>query len=130
MCPAMTEDPIPPGRGLPVYHPATVLEVGTCRVCCAVMPSRISLLCTPMAGMVRDTGAGTAGAGDAFGAGAADPEGTRTAGRAARLAAALGWPVSMTRPAAPSASTTTPQTRMARANGRLRRRPGGGPPRG
>src|ERR1022692_4366101 len=75
MWPAMTEDPIPPGRGLPVYHPATVVEVGTCRVPCAVMPSLISLLCTPMAGMVRDTGAGTAADGDASGAGAADPEG-------------------------------------------------------
>ncbi len=29
MCPAITEEPISPGRGLPVYQPATEVEVGT-----------------------------------------------------------------------------------------------------
>ena len=63
MCPAMTEEPISPGRGLPVYQPATEVLDGTWSVPCRVMPSVIRLVCTPIAGMVRDTGAGAAAAG-------------------------------------------------------------------
>ena len=29
MCPAITEEPTSPGRGLPVYQPATEVTVGT-----------------------------------------------------------------------------------------------------
>src|SRR6266481_2648892 len=134
MCPATTEDPISPGRGLPVYQPATEVDVGTWRVPLAVRPSLITLECTPIAGMVRDTGPGTAAAAEGSGAGAADPDGAGTDTWAGRPAAP-GWPVSMTSPAAPSASTSSPQARTATANGRRRRRPGGGlpggaPPRG
>src|SRR5882757_3446549 len=93
MCPAITEDPISPGRGLPVYQPATEVDVGTWRVPWAVMPSVTSLECTPMAGMVRDTGAGAAraAAGAGSGAGAADPDGAGTDARAG-WAAVPGWP--------------------------------------
>src|ERR1700734_3768820 len=129
MCPAITEEPTSPGRGLPVYQPATEVTAGTCSVPLAVMPSLISLVCTPMAGMVRDTGAGAAGAGEEPGAGAADPDGAGTDALASRPAAGPGWPVSMTRPAAPSASTTRPKTTPAPAT--ARRGPGpGGPPGG
>src|SRR5580704_8152226 len=128
MCPAITEDPISPGRGLPVYQPATEVDVGTWRVRWAVRPSLTSLERTPMAGMVRATGAGAAVVGEGSGAGATDPDGTGTDARAGWSAAA-GWPVSMTSPAAPRASTSSPQTRVATANGRRWRRPRGGPPR-
>src|SRR5712671_3530555 len=135
MCPAITEDPTWPGRGLPVYQPATEAELGTCRVPCALMPSLISLVCTPMPGMVRDTGAGAARAGEGAGAGATGPDGTGTAAGADGSAAVREWRVSMTRPAAPSASASSPQTSTARASLRRRRwtdngPPGGGPPGG
>ncbi len=38
MCPAITEEPIWPGRGLPVYQPATEVLDGTWSVPCLVMP--------------------------------------------------------------------------------------------
>src|SRR6202161_2894879 len=112
MCPAITEDPISPGRGLPVYQPATEGDVGTWRVPWAVRPSLVSLVRTPMAGMVRNTGGGAAAGGEECGAGTADPDGTGTDTRAGWSVAA-GWPVSMTSPAAPSASTSSPPTRAA-----------------
>ena len=31
MCPAITAAPVAPGRGLPVYQPATAAVDGTCR---------------------------------------------------------------------------------------------------
>src|SRR5580693_2463976 len=104
MCPAITEEPTSPGRGLPVYQPATEVTVGTWSV--------------PWAGMPRDTGGGAAGAGEGPGAGAADPDGAGTDALVSRSAACPGRPVSMTKPAAPSASTTRPKTTMATANGR------------
>src|SRR5216684_7081920 len=130
MCPAITEDPTWPGRGLPVYQPATDAELGTWRVPCALMPSLVSLVCTPMPGMVRDTGAGAARAGDGAGAGATDPDGTGTDAGAAGSAAVRGWRVSITRPTAPSASASSPQTSTARASLRRRRRADSGPPGG
>src|SRR5258705_6416918 len=135
MCPAITEDPTSPGRGLPVYQPATDAELGTWRVPCELMPSLISLVWTPMPGMVRDTGAGAARAGVGAGAGATDPDGTGTDAGAAPSATVRGWRVSTTRPTAPSASTSSPQASTARASRRRRRPagrgpPGGGPPAG
>ena len=59
MCPAMIEDPISPGRGLPVYQPATVVLAGTWSRPCGVRPSRSSGVRTAMAGIVRATGRAT-----------------------------------------------------------------------
>src|SRR6202050_4482336 len=53
----MTADPAAPGRGLPVYQPATVVEPGTWSVPFACRPRRMSEVLTPMAGMVSATGA-------------------------------------------------------------------------
>ena len=45
-----------PGRGLPVYQPATVVLPGTCRAPDLVIPSRISRVRTPIDGIVSETG--------------------------------------------------------------------------
>ena len=42
MWPTMTAEPIWPGRGLPVYQPATDVLVGTCSVPCAVLGGHIA----------------------------------------------------------------------------------------
>src|ERR1700742_2155811 len=56
MCPAMTADPVAPGRGLPVYQPATAVDDGTCSAPSAVSPRWTMFVCTPIDGMVSDTG--------------------------------------------------------------------------
>src|SRR5208282_4905342 len=69
MCPTMTAEPIAPGRGLPVYQPATEVVDGTCNESLDCRPSVISLVLTPMSGMVSETGAATGrGAADCGGA--------------------------------------------------------------
>ena len=59
MCPAMIEEPTWPGRGLPLYQPATAAVGGTCKVCRAVSPSLTRLLLTPIAGMSSQNGRAT-----------------------------------------------------------------------
>src|SRR5579859_5969319 len=59
MCPTMMDDPMAPGRGLPVYQPATWNEVGTCISPSEAKPRVIRLVCTPISGMVSETGAAT-----------------------------------------------------------------------
>ena len=59
MWPTMTDEPISPGRGLAVYHPATVVLTGTWSVPCGVRPSLSSTVRTPMAGIVSATGRAT-----------------------------------------------------------------------
>ena len=59
MCPAMIDAPTAPGRGLPVNHPAIAALPGTCSVLSRVIPSRISLVLTPIVRMTSLTGAGT-----------------------------------------------------------------------
>src|SRR5579859_7771324 len=91
----MTAEPIEPGRGLPVYQPATVVVDGTCIAPPAARPSVIRLVFTPISGIVREagaaTGAGWADCGGAtmgpVGAGSADtPAATgRSAGVGCRV---------------------------------------------
>src|SRR5258708_17522538 len=59
MWPTITEAPTAPGRGLPVYQPATEAMAGTCRAPEGVSLRRTSPLRTPMDGMMRPVGAGT-----------------------------------------------------------------------
>src|SRR5260370_6927970 len=61
----MTDDPIAPGRGLPVYQPASDVVGGTCSMPPFVTPRSTSLVRTPMAGMIRLTGRGTSPAAEA-----------------------------------------------------------------
>ena len=74
MCPTMMDEPMAPGRGLPVYQPATEISFkgGTCSSPSEARPRVIRLVCTPISGMVSETGAAT-------GLGAADC-GTATIG--------------------------------------------------
>src|ERR1700691_4761390 len=52
----MTAAPTAPGRGLPVYQPATAVLAGTCSVPLELRPRGTSLVRTPVAGMVSETG--------------------------------------------------------------------------
>src|ERR1700722_209529 len=52
----MTDAPSSPGRGLPVYQPATAVVAGTWSVPDRVRPSLIRRVWTPVAGMIRSTG--------------------------------------------------------------------------
>src|ERR1700722_11061258 len=65
----MMAGPTAPGRGLRVYQPATDVVEGTWTVPCAVRPSEISRVRTPISGMVSAagivTGGGSVGCGDA-----------------------------------------------------------------
>src|SRR6266480_6131363 len=70
--------PISPGRGLLVYQPATEGLLGTCIVPRWVMPSRISLVRTPMAGIHTATGGGAVRV-VGLGSGAGVPSGVRPA---------------------------------------------------
>lgn len=56
MCPAMIDAPIAPGAGLPVNQPATAALGGTCSDPWLVIPRRMSLVRTPIAGMASRTG--------------------------------------------------------------------------
>ncbi len=55
----MTADPIEPGRGLPVYQPATDVVGGTWSAPLLVSPRWTSALVTPMDGMTSETGSAT-----------------------------------------------------------------------
>src|SRR5260221_1652442 len=59
MCPAMIEDPMAPGRGLLVYQHATVVLDGTWSWLFRVRPRWISLVFTPMTGIISVTGRAT-----------------------------------------------------------------------
>src|SRR5271170_4497120 len=59
MWPAMMAGPMTPGRGDPVYQPATAVEDGTCNAPSAARPSSTRRVCTPIRGMVSETGLAT-----------------------------------------------------------------------
>src|SRR5215469_2519270 len=113
----MTAAPRAPGRGLPVYQPATVVLDGTCSVPSAASPSFIMLVCTPMAGIVRLTGSAT-GAGVGAGSCARYPWGTVT--WCTFPAVAAGRPVWLAQPSpAPAThSRNSPAVSAAAAHGR------------
>src|ERR1700684_107778 len=115
MCPAITAEPMAPGRALPVYQPATDVLDGTCSAPPAVSPRWTSVVLTPIAGMTRATGLATRRT-DGSGTGACLPTGiganvglpTGVAGRPVWLATA--------RPVTPAPTARMPQTRMAAAD--------------
>src|ERR1022692_1474701 len=127
MWPAITDEPTAPGRGLPVYQPATEVLVGTCSVPCAVTPSLISVVWTSMAGMVRATGRAAGWPAEEPGAVAAAPDG-------AVPSVATGWgmsaglPRTPTRPTVPMIAAISPPPTAASVHGLrgspMRGRPG------
>src|SRR5580693_811475 len=76
--PAMTADPVAPGRGLPVYQPATVAVLGTWRVPFRLRPRVMIGAFTPMAGMVSQTGLGAGWTADSETGTTVRPDGTAT----------------------------------------------------
>src|SRR5258705_1940011 len=108
MWPTMMDEPTAPGRGLPVYQPATVVEDGTCIEPPAARPSVIRLVFTPISGMVSETGLATCAAAD-WGGATIGPVGTGSAATPAATGrrAGVGCRVS-SRPAVPPTITTKP----------------------
>src|SRR3984957_12256178 len=74
----MMDEPMAPGRGLAVYQPATLVVVGTWSAPALVVPSLISLVLTPIAGMIRYNGSGADEPTAGPGTGAIGPCGTAT----------------------------------------------------
>src|SRR5580704_16910298 len=108
----MMEEPMAPGRGLPVYQPATetMFKGGTSSSPSGSRPRVIRLVCTPISGMVSETGAAT-------GLGAADCD-TATIGAVGEGNAPTIGPVG-----AGTAPTPTATGRMAGVECRVSRRP-------
>src|SRR5579859_1662963 len=117
----MTADPIAPGRGLPVYQPATVVVPGTWSVPFRCRPRWRSEVFTPMAGMVSDTGAaGRAVVCSPTGL-AVGPEGVTTGvGGAGRGADVTVVPPATPSPTAPAATASTPAPSIEAASSRPR----------
>src|SRR5580704_3575399 len=112
--PAMTADPVAPGRGLPVYQPATVVVLGTCRVPFRLRPRLMIGALTPMAGMVSQTGLGVGWTADSETGTTVWPDGTATGdGRAASRAAGGDEVRATTRPAVPAPAASSPALSIA-----------------
>src|SRR5580693_4274667 len=95
-----------PGRGPPVYQPATAVDAGTCSVPAFVTPRSTSLVWTPMAGIVSATGNGTpALCGRATAA--IGPTGAGMGAAAGFHCGTAGWRA-VTSPAAPAPARTRP----------------------
>src|ERR1700722_1986826 len=113
-CPAMTADPVAPGRGLPVYQPTTVVVLGTWSVPFRLRPRLMIGALTPMAGMVSQTGLGGGWATDSETGATVGPEGPATGdGRAASRTAGADGVRATTRPAAPAPAASRPALSIA-----------------
>src|ERR1700722_12523958 len=113
-CPAMTADPVAPGRGLPVYQPTTVVALGTWSVPFRLRPSLMIGVLTPMAGMVSQTGLGVGWTTDGETGPTVRPDGTATGdGRAASRTAGADVVRATTRPAVPAPAASSPALSIA-----------------
>ena len=110
----MMAEPMAPGRGLPVYQPATEImdKGGTCSSPSEVRPRYMSLVWTPISGMVSETGRET-GWGCADGGGATiRPVGAGRAFTPSATGRRAGVPCRVSsRPAVPAATTSRPAAR-------------------
>src|SRR6266571_8081248 len=119
-CPAMTAEPTVPGRGLPVYQPATAVLDGTWSVPSELTPRWISLVRIPSDGMLSQVGRAARGpvaseAGStvrSVGAGIG-------AGREGSGAACAGDRAEVASPAAPTPTASSPAPSAATATSRL-----------
>src|SRR6516162_9073508 len=119
MCPTMMAEPTAPGRGLPVYQPATVVEDGTCMAPPRARPSVITWVFTPISGMVSETGLATGACADC-GAATIGPvgAGSATAPDATGRRTGVECLVS-SRPAVPPTITTRPAAKAIAAGLRI-----------
>src|ERR1700729_1702143 len=108
----MTDAPTAPGTGLLVYQPATVVVRGTCSPPRAVVPSPMSRVRTPMAGMTRRTGRARGRAVRA-GSAAFGPAGAGTSGIRCRPVRAPSAAWTTTGPAIPMPVTNIAQVTTA-----------------
>ena len=117
----MMAEPTAPGRGLPVYQPATEVEDGTCIEPSAARPSVISWVFTPISGMVSETGLATgAGCADCGGA-TIGPVGAGSAATPAATGRSVGVECRVSsRPAVPPTITARPAAKTIAAGLRLR----------
>src|SRR5215472_14282364 len=105
----MMADPMAPGRGLPVYQPATVVLPGTWSVPFRLRPRVTIGAFTPMAGMVSQTGLGACWTADSEAGKTVRPEGTATGdGLEASRAAGADETWATTRPTAPAPAASSP----------------------
>src|SRR5580693_3916072 len=112
--PAMTADPVAPGRGLPVYQPATVVVLGTWRVPLRLRPRLMIGAFTPMAWMVSQTGLGVGWTADSETGATVRPDGTATGdGRTASRAGGADEARATTRPAVPAPAASSPALSIA-----------------
>ena len=116
----MMAEPTAPGRGLPVYQPATDVVDGTCSAPLAVRPSVISWVFTPISGMVSETGRATgAGCADCGGA-AIGPVGAGSAPTPAATGRMAGVECRVSsRPTDPATITTKPAAKTIAAGLRV-----------
>src|SRR5690242_14433028 len=127
-CPAMTAEPTVPGRGLPVYQPATVVLLGTWSVPLELTPRRISLVLIPSDGMLSQVGlAACWPAVSEVGSTVRSVGAGIGAGRGGSGAACTGDRAEVASPAAPTPTASSPAPSAATATSRLdlpERRPG------
>jgi hypothetical protein len=111
----MTEEPIAPGRGLPVNQPATVVVAGTCSVPAGVRPSSISWVLTPIAGMTSLAGSATRRWLAASGGATRRPAGIAVSRGGPGQSRACGPWLTITRPVSPAQHSSTPRAATATA---------------
>src|SRR6516164_7779193 len=108
-CPAMIAEPTMPGRGLPVYQPATAVLDGTWSVPSRLTPRWISLVRTPIDGMLSDTGRAACWPVATEAGATVRPVGAGIgAGRAGSGAACAGERADTVRPVVPTPTATSP----------------------
>src|SRR5579863_5811083 len=112
----MTAAPTAPGGGLPLYQPATAVLAGTWSVPLELRPRSASLVRTPMAGMVSNTGGAVRGTVVSQTGSTLPPDGAGTgAGLAGKCTAGPAVTLATATPAvpAPTASSPRPSTEAA-----------------
>ena len=125
--PAMTAAPTVPGRGLPVYQPATAVLDGTWSVPFPRRPRSTSEVRTPIAGMLSQTGRAACWAVASDAGSTVRPDGAGIGdGLAGRCAAYSGESAAAAKPVVPTATATSPAPSATAASrrGEIRRSQG------
>src|ERR1035441_1994532 len=106
----MTAAPTAPGRGLPVYQPATAVLDGTWSVPFARRPRSTSEVRTPITGMLSQTGRAACWAVDSDAGSAVGADGAGIgAGLVGSRSACWGESAAAVRPVLPMATATSPE---------------------
>src|ERR1700683_4655431 len=115
----MTAEPTEPGRGLPVYQPATAVLDGTWSVPFERRPRSTSEVRTPITGMLSQTGRATCWTADSDAGSAVRPDGAGIDdGLAGSRTACWGESASAARPVLPAATATSPAPSASAASRR------------